>query len=352
MPTYKNLNPSSAKVTSINDDYKTKVADPLKVAQGKSPKDQGTIDRLKILAEPYEHEVKEILDDDMRTLKASFETHQRNIDALVKASLDDLKAAKETTASYKAKPRSELPPQVEFFTKRIKQRAVDAAADAKSFGDAWKGYRENVAKNMPEAVIDGPETIRKDVINRSKITGAKILQISSAGHEAEAQLEIVHKATRKRVDKTDRPIAEAQQAAKNFSKKMADLLAEAQNPPTRSTQPNSIRSNSSSLVENAANKSLTANPRNLSDSEGRWATTDASWKGLNTRATAMANVLTNTQKGFRSTELADAVVKGEMVKANKSLADIKLEVKQYAPMYAKAQKAITTIRAAFKNKKK
>jgi hypothetical protein len=333
-------------VSDVNDKYQ-KAA--LKL---KTEKDPVEINRLKGLLTLYEEDVKEHLHDDMETLTRNFAAHQNNIDGLVAGALDNLKWAKTTTAKYKSKPDPQFPPQVKNFVDKINKAATDAKADALAFGDAWKGYRENVAKDVPAPVIASAEATRKSIINNSKITSAKILKITAAANEAEALLDIVGKATRKRVEKADRPLADAQKAARDLSKKMADLLTDARTPPGRGTQPNSIRSGSDNLVAAAANKTLTANPSNLSDNEGRWATVDASWKGLNTRAAGMAKVLENSQKGFRSTELKDPVVKAELVKAAKSLADVKADVKLYAPYYAKAQTAIKKIQAAFKAKKK
>ncbi len=333
-------------VKDLNNKYKT-VTDTL----AKPGTKEETL-RLAGLQKLYLEDIKDSLTDDMAQLTTNFGLHQKNIDNIIKASQVDLKYARQITAKYKSKQYPEYPDQVRHVAAKLVKAVNTAQQDALDFGDAWKGYRENVAKDVPPATYAAAEAVRKRIINDSKITAAKIVQLKAAANEAETLLGIVGKATRKRVTGVDQPLAEAQRAAAAVSKKLADLLDEARNPPGRGTQPNSIKTNSEYLVQGAADKKLTDVPSNLSNNEGRWANVEASWKGLNTRALSMEKVLSDSKKGFRSTELADPLVKAEMAKAAVSVAAVKADVKLYAGHYTKAKAAIAKIKAAYAAKKK
>jgi len=116
--------------------------------------------------------------------------------------------------------------------------------DAQQFGAAWFHYRSAVANKIPEKYQATFKALRAKVMEDQKTITTKQTKIKGYAAEAEGLVKLAAKATMKSGIKAgtgvQRPIAAAQQDARDLAAQMAAELVEVRSPRGLATQPAAI----------------------------------------------------------------------------------------------------------------
>jgi len=292
---------------------------------------------------------------DVGLVRRNLVLHNQEIARIVAASQKELKNTKTLAARYKRNTRNtEFVPQLKYSVKKLTDFESEFKADNKAHGTAWKDYRALLLSNVPANYKDEFLSLRLALMSDDKPTAIKLHQVTAARHEAEALVHILDKATMKadiKRNSPQRPIAEAQQAARDTANKMADLLQELRTPGSLAPKPNSITSNKNTLVAKSLNPASLQAPQALAALRGFWINCEAAYKLMGAKAANMEKVLTIRTRALRTNELTDPTVQAELNSARQALVAAKAEVASKTADYTAAKKAIAKIEATAKKLK-
>ena len=300
--------------------------------------------------------IEERLTKDIQTARRYSKIRHHNVDAFVAEAQNELKLAKSKAAEFKKKPsKAGLPPQVRDSIKKIVEIEKAFVADGLDYGGAWFEYRGSPAGKIPAKYVSTFTAIQGTLVNDDKPLGLAQQKIAAAKHEAEALLAITDKAAMKASVKAgtgaQRPIADAQQAAKDLATQMATLLNLLEHPADASTPPDGISGARETLTGVSKEAGFLQKPNALKGVRSNWSNVQIAYKLMTAKTTNMEKVLATKTKGFRSKELDDTVVKAELKKAAQSVKAAQKIVKEKDADYAAAKKMMDKLEAQAKKLK-
>ena len=341
---------SAADVKQWDDDYKQ--------LRGQLAQEQDLQQKEKLEGELQALAVKieERLTKDIQAVRRYSKTRHHNVDSFVNEAQAELKLAKDKAAEFKKKPgKAGLPPQVKDSIEKITDIEKAFQADGLAYGDAWFDYRGSPVREAPEKYIRTFKTIQGQLVEDDKVLGMALQKIVAAQHQAEALLAITDKAAMKAGIKAgtgaQRPIEDAQIAAKELAAQMASLLLLLRDPADMSTPPRGITSGKESLIGVARDPKYLQQPNAMKAARSVWFNVQLTRKLMLAKVANMEKVLATKSKGFRSSELADPAVKLELKKAAQSVKDANKDIKALDADYAAAKKAIDELEAQAKKLK-
>jgi len=292
-------------------------------------------------------QVEEHLNGVGRQIRAYFTEHKAKVDNWQRLSEQAIANARKAAAAYKKDTSTGVPPQLQQAAADMTLWAQAITDDAQQFGAAWFHYRSAVANKIPEKYQATFKALRAKVMEDQKTITTKQTKIKGYAAEAEGLVKLAAKATMKSGIKAgtgvQRPIAAAQQDARDLAAQMAAELVEVRSPRGLATQPAAI-SNAMSLARiDAKNKAFTKTTENAAAVAARKKTFESGIKLMRARVAGMEKVLAVKTKAFRSSELTDATVKAEIKAAQQSLKDAKADLKVSEAEAKKGQEAIAEI---------
>ena len=300
--------------------------------------------------------VEERLNADIQAVRRYSKTRHQNAEKFAAEAEAELKNAKAAAAAYKKKPgKTELPPQVKHSIRKIGDLERAYQDDGNDYGAAWFDYRSSPVSNVPAKHVATFISLQGSIVNDDKQLGVQLQKIIAAKHQAEALLAITDKAAMKADIKsgtgTQRPIADAQHAARDLATQMATLLNQLRNPTDMSTPPTGITSAKGNLTGLLTDERFWSGTSPMKSARSVWSNVQIANKLMTAKAANMEKVLATKTRGFRSKELADPVVADELKKANLSVKAAKKEVKDRQADYAGAKKAMDKLEAEAKKRK-
>jgi hypothetical protein len=300
--------------------------------------------------------IEERLNADIQAARRYSKTRRQNADKFAADAEAELKRARNTAAAFKKKPgKTNLPAQLKQSIQKIADLEQDFQDDGLAYGAAWFDYRSSPVSNVPDKYTATYTAIQGSIVNDDKRLGVQLQKIIAAKHQAEALLAITDKAAMKADIKagtgTQRPIADAQQAARDLATQMDTLLNLLHHPSDMSTPPTGIISGKGTLTGLLTDKKFWNNPAGMKTARSVWSNVQIANKLITTKAANMEKVLATRTRGFRTKELADPVVAKEMKTAADKVKEAKKEVKDRAADYAAAKKAMDKLEAEAKKRK-
>ncbi len=292
-------------------------------------------------------QVEEHLNGVGRQIRAYFDQHKAKVDNWLRLSDQAITNARKAAAAYKKDTSAGVPPQLRQAAADMALWAQAITDDAQQFGAAWFGYRATVANKVPEKYQATFKAVRAKVMEDQKSITTKQTKIKGYVAEAEGLVKLAAKATMKSAIKTgtgvQRPIAEAQQDARDLAAQMAAELVELRSPRGLATQPGAISNAMSMAKLDSKNKAFVKTTDRAALVSARKKTFESGIKMMRTRVASMEKVLAVKTKAFRNSELSDAVVKADIKAAQKSLKDAKADLKVSEAEAKKGQEAIAEI---------
>jgi hypothetical protein len=276
-----------------------------------------------------------------------YNQHHEKAGILNREAQNFLKIAQDAAAAYRKTPtNAALKTAVEHGIAEIGKRKAAYDADSLAYGAAWDDFRKYNPAHFPKEVVADFKLQRMHLVNSQQATVVLVNQIVAAKNQAEALISITDKATMKKDIKqggTQRPITDAQQAAKDVALKLAAELKELLIPTNITNKPDSIKSGATNL--DSFVKGPPKNWNELVQARGIWSGVDSAYKSMVARSAAMDKMLATLTRGFRTNELSDKTVKAELAKAATSVKDAKATVKKYDKDYATAKKLMDKVNA-------
>jgi hypothetical protein len=300
--------------------------------------------------------VEERLTKDIQTVRRYSKTRRHNADAFVIEAQNELKLARVKAAEFKKKPsKTGLPPQVRDSIKKISEIEKAFQDDGQDYGTSWFEYRGAPINKVPAKHAATFNAVQGTIVNDDKPLGVALQKIVAARHEAEALLAITNKAAMKADIKagtgTQRPIADAQAAAKDLATQMDALLKLLQHPVDASTPPDGITSVRETLTGVSKEAGFLNKPGALKVTRSNWSNAQIAYKLMMTKGANMEKVLATKTKGFRSKELDDPVVKAHLKEATQKVKEAQKTIKDKDADYAAAKKMMDKLEAQAKKLK-
>ncbi len=301
-------------------------------------------------------QVEEHLNEVGRKLRTYFTQHITKVNNWERLSQQAITAARKAAADYKKDTTAGLPPQLQQAVENLRLWEAAMGDDGTALGAAWFGYRADGDMNkIPLKYRAAFQAVRNKLMDEQKVVSTTRARVKAYQAEAEALLKVAAKATMKAGIKAgtgaQRPIAEAQQDARDLAEQMAAELEKVRNPPGTATAPSTIRTTKQAIRDNAADKGYTRLSGNVTLLNSRKNLLKSGLKLMRTRVAGMGKVLAVRTKSFRSNELADATVKAQLKNAQKFLKDAQTELKTSEADATKGLAYAATIEARWKAKK-
>jgi hypothetical protein len=314
-------------------------------------------ERAKVTAQIQSTGIKleERLNKDIRILKGYFTTHQDKATRWLAQSQVELKDATNLAAAFKKDPKkTELMPQLKRAIDGIDLIQQTANQDFQEYGQAIVPYRALGSTAETKKYFTTFSEIRGRMIDDEMANMVKKRQIDNLRKQADALLDVTAKASMKAdIKKTgaaQRPIGDAQAAAKALVSELDHDLVELNTPPGMLPKPSTIRAQGILIFTGlAANKNLVKGDKDSVDKT--WKNVDGAYQTAAARLATMKKVAATRTKGFRSNELSDPVVKAELAKAQDRIKTADTAFKQYDKDYAAAKKLYGQLITRLKNVK-
>lgn len=297
------------------------------------PQNADPTERAKLTADMQAlgNQVKAHLDEVGPKMRTYLNQHFAKVDNWVRLSELAITNARKAAATYKKDTSTGVPPQLHQAAADMTLWSKAIADDADEFGDAWFGYRGEMANKIPAQYQASFKALRAKVIEDRKSDTIKQTKIKGYIAEAEGLVKLTAKTTMKAGIKAgsgvQRPIADAQHDARELATQMAAELNELRNPHGFATTPHTISTTMESVRENSKDKAYTKTTGNMALLSGRKKIFENGIQLMRTKAASMEKILATKTRALRSNELSDATVKAEIKKAQQSLKDAKADLK-------------------------